>query len=1800
MNPDYQSLTPLSTDERFELLRGRRARTGAAVLLKRSHRDPARPADLAALQREFDITSGLSSAATLLPRWVDSKDGAALVMEDPGGVLLSALPAGGRLSLDEVLALGVQVAAGLSELHRRRIVHNAVRPDAILWRALDLRAWLVDFAAAGSITSASAPMPTPTAMSSPARLVYIAPEQTGRIERGADARSDLYSLGVVLYELLTGAPPFRSDDALALIHWHIAGVPHEPARVDTTVPSLLSDLVMKLLAKAPDERYQSAGGLAQDLAVCARQWSARRQISPFPLGRRDIGEHLVISPKLYGREREVHTLLEAFEHACQGRSNGSLLLVEGYSGIGKTSLIQQLYRPIVRQQGNFISGKFDQVVRGVPFGALIQAFRGLVRQLLTESEARLAAWRETMLRALGSNGGVLAEVIPEIEFIVGPQAAPAVLGSTEAQNRFQRVLHNFVAALAQPEHPLVLFLDDLQWADAATLGLLEPLLTSPDIRCLMLMGAYRDNELDASPRWARTLAALSTAGVVLKRVSLGPLSLPDLTQLVADTLRSSSPQAAPLAQLVHEKTGGNPFFVIQFLKSLERDGHLRFDSELARWVYRIEAIAGAPLADNVIDLMTRSIQRLSPKSQYALTLAACIGNRFDRQTLATVSEQSLAATAEDLEQAIADGLIVDAARPFGDAASEAGGGKGDKDRDSAAYAFLHDRVQQSAYAMIPAERRQMVHLTVGRLLRSRATPEEVETSLFDIVHHLNLGRGLIQVAAERREVAALNLAAGRRAKSSTAHDTALELFLVGLGLLDAQTWSQDHALCFELHLEAAESRYLCGQFDAALQGFAALVDKAHTAIDRARVIRLRSVQYENMARYGDSLTSAREALALFGVSFPDAEALKAAALEREIGTIDSLRNGRQVAELIDLPTMTHPEVRMVMSMLTDIWSAAYIIGDPTLARLISATMVRLSLEHGNVEESAYGYVTHAITVGPVRGEYQAAYDFGRLALEVNKRFDDARRRAKIYQQFHAHVNLWCRPLSTCMAYAREACRSGLESGDFLYAAYGAGTEAWADMMATQDLAQFVRDHVPSVALIEKLKNPGFADSVRVLVNWARALQGHTVAPLSLTDASLDEDAYLSAYRDNPFFATIHAVVRLQLSVLLGTNAQALQAARHAAGLIHHVPGTVWPVIHDFWHGLALAAGITGASSEAHGAWLEQIRQAQSRFETLATHCAENFWCQARLLGAEIARIEGRVRDAIEACEQAIEFAAAGPLLLYHALAHELLGRLHLQREQPSLAAVHLTQAHDRYAQWGAAAKLDAMNHQYPTSPAAHSSLAGASGQAESAVSSSGESARATPMTGPAQAQRQASAEGLLPSAAEATDGLDLYSVLKATQAIGGEVELPALLGRLLHIAIENAGAERGALVLETEAGCVVHATALADETPAGPTRLAPEQGVALEQSDSVPAGIVNYVRRTAETVVLAHAEADEQHGADPYVLRHRPRSLVCLPVRKQGQAIGVLVLEHRRAAAVFTPQRLGTLRTLATQAAIWLENARLVTGLKQEITERQQAQESLSGALAEVQRLKEDLETENSYLRRDLIANVSHDLRTPLVSLRGYLEVLTTKGDTLPADQRRQYLGVALRQSEHLATLIDELFELAKLDFKGMTLVCEPFPFGELAADVVQKFALAAQGRQVNLSVDAPARLPFVDADVSLMERVLENLIGNALKHTPAGGQVSVRLRADGEGLLTQVADTGSGITSAELPFIFDRFYRGTNGAVGGTGLGLAITKRILELHGTEIVAESDESKGTCFTFRLPLHRAHEDGGAQDKRANPL
>jgi predicted ATPase/signal transduction histidine kinase len=1880
----YRLGETLDADGCMRLARAERVPDGARLLARL-------PCDLpnaqAALRHEHQVLASLSIDGVAQPiGWADE---GALLFEDRATQTLAGLAAKGRLQLGWVLDYAEQLAAALAALHRCGIVHRALRPAAVWVDAPAGRVRLADFSdAARDPAEAAAPL-APQLYGS--RLAYAAPEQTGRVGRGCDHRSDFYALGVLLYESLAGRLPFAATDPLELIHAHLAKVPPPLAEAVPGLPLPVSQIVTKLLAKAPDERYQGAAALQRDLQRCRSEWARRGSVAAFAIGQRDVPERFTVPQRLYGRGAELAALTAAYERA--GRGAAALALVDGPAGVGKTALIGALQQAVTRGGGRFVAGKFDQLSLDVPYSALVQALRQLVGLLLAQPEAQLDEQRQRLAQRLGAGSAVIAAFVPELQIVLGEQAPPWPLPPVEAQNRFTLAFQDFIAALATPEQPLVIFLDDLQWADAATLHLLGPLLAGAGARCLLLVGALRELDLEAGHPLAAALAALERGAVPVERIALHALEPAALVQLTADTLHVDAAEAAPLAELLLAKTDGNPFFVTQFLQALHKDGLITFDAERSRWTAHLAAIADAPITDNVVDLMSRKIAQLAPAMQHMLSLAACVGNRFDLDTLCAVSEQPREAVASDLAAAAIEGLVV-----------AQGEGR---------FAFLHDRVQQAAYARLASDEGPYAHLRIGRALAQRWRGERDDATLFDMASQLNLGAGLIETRAERVEVARIQLAAGCKARQSSAHAAALGFFEAGLALLDDAHWATHRDLAFELHLEAAQSLYLCGRFDAAEAAFLALLPRCADALESARVHNLRMVQFESRGRYDEAQASARTGLALLGVDLPQAAADKEAALAREIAAIDAKLGTRAIASLVELPAMTDAATRRVMGILTDIWSATYILGDAVLTRLISATLVRLSLQHGNCEESAYGYVTHAITVGPVRGDYAAAYEFGVLALAVNERLNDRRRRAKIYQQFHAHVALWCRPMHECIGYAREAWRSGLESGDFLYAAYGASTQSWPAIVSCQDLAACLGELTPNLALVERLRNQPFADALRLVMAWAHALRGHTESALSLTHAqgvdAFDEQRYLQAYGGNPFFTMFRAIAKLHLAYLHDEIDAAHAAARSVRETAHQLIGMVWSVLFEVWNGLTLAAYLHRTPDVAEReAWLAEIEAAQRALATLARHCAANFACHALLLEAELDCLQGHTLVALERYEAALAAADASGEVQQRALAHELVAKYWLRRGNRRIGALYLLHALDGYARWGAHAKVLSLRER-------HAALLD-----EAAAPLGGSAA---PAGGAALVLAQ----------------LDLAAIVKAAQALAEPLEAGALIERLLRLAIEHAGARGGALIEDLDGELRVSAVGSAE----GGTAALPRGLLLAESAAHCSAAVVQYVARTRASLAIGDVARDERFVDDARIATFRPRSILCLPIAHQGRLTSILYLEHDLVREAFSPRRIEVLQLLLAQAASSLHNARLAQRIGEAVGERERAEvrlraieaatanvtgmdffralvsnmaqalhvrfafaaEALTGAdgcpaarmrafwkadhfgteleyeiagtpcqevlggqtlfwaddvqtrypsdsalshwgvksylgmpllgtdgkvighiaildpgpiadaqtarsvmglcagragaelerlqaaegqlraLNEVKLLRDRLQEENVYLRRELIANVSHDLRSPLASLRGYLDTLLLKEQTLSAAERRSYLSIASRQTERLQSLIDELFELARLDFQGYRIAAEPVQLGELVGDVVQKFQLAAQAKGVMLGAEASAELPFVHADIALIERAISNLIDNALAHTPAGGCVELVLWAERPTQVTvSVRDSGRGIAAEDLPRVFERFYRADKArrrSAGGSGLGLAIVKRIVELHGGQVQVESREGEGARFWFSL-------------------
>ncbi|MCG3159003.1 MAG: Anaerobic nitric oxide reductase transcription regulator NorR [bacterium] len=1543
MIPGYKILAEIHRGRKRIVYRGLRLPEEAPVIIKALGNELPQPAAVAEMEREYELLRSLPIAGIAQACALElHPPNPVLILEDIGGESLRHLLDARGITLDLFFEIGLQLAATLAAIHQHGIIHKDIAPKNIVVNPASRQVQLIDFSIASRLPHESQKISHPNLLEG--TLAYMSPEQTGRMNRTVDYRTDFYSLGVTFYEMLTGSLPFEFADPLELVHAHLAKMPAPPRALNPAVPQALSEIVMKLMAKTAENRYQSGHGLHADLAACFAQWQTGGRITGFIPGQMDFSDRFHIPQKLYGREPEIAALLAAFERVSQGGLE--LMLVSGYAGIGKSALVNEIHKPIIKQRGYFVSGKFDQFKRNIPYSAIIHALQELLRLLLTESEAQIAAWQDKLSAALAANAQVITDVIPEVEWIIGKPPAVPELPPAESQNRFTLVFQRFLRVFAQKEHPLVIFLDDLQWADSATLKLLHALLTDRHSRFLFVIGAYRDNEVGPAHPLLLTLAeiaknSVTTSGCQLSNLTLKALAPSHLDQFVTEALRCEAGSATPLSDLIMQKTAGNPFFVTQFLQTLHQEGLLQFDYGGRHWQYDLERIQRLGMTDNVVELMAGKIQKLPAATQQAAKLAACIGNHFDCKTLALVLERPVPQAARDLWEALAEGLILPIGNPNDLFPTDSSASP------APAYRFLHDRVQQAAYALIPPERKKAVHLQVGRLMLQHCGAAEREEKIFDIVNHLNRGRDLMTEAGEAAQLAELNLHAGLKAKSAAAFKPALNYFNTGTALLRDEGWSSHYTLAFALHRELAECEYLCGNFEAAERWLALLLSKARSRREHTEIHNLRIIQHENMAQYAAAVQAGREGLELFGIVLPEEEPAKQAAFAAELQAIANLRGQRAIADLIHLPVMAEADMQMSMKLLMTVWAPAYIAGDGSLVRLVSAMMVRLSLQYGNTEASSYGYVTHAITVGSSLGDYASGYEYGRLALAVNDKFHDVKLRAKVHHMFSCFVNFWRRPIRTCFPHSKNALRAGLESGDFVYATYAAIHESWHAFFCGNDLQEFHKEYAPNVDFLLQIKNHSFAEAQRLILHWGLALQGGTADRTSLSSADFTEATYVREYAGAAFFETFYFTTKLHLHYLFEDHAEARRMALRAEAVIPALFGTLWMTTLCCYHGLTLAALHDSAGAAERQAYAAKLADLLAQMQHWAEHCPENFRHQALLLAAEWARICSRPEEAITCYEQAIQAAHEQGILQHEALAHELYGKFWLARKQDRIARSCLLAAHQCYRQWGALAKVEHLEQRYPQLLA----------QAADGHSSAGDW-QATQLT-----------IGRRP------ESLDLEAVIKASHVISGEITLARLLEKLMRIVMENAGAQKAILMLEKEGNLVIEAEAVLAQKDSMPAAAAPagrdeevivRRSLPAETSPALAQTIINYVRRTRESVVLANAAGDSRFAHDPYLAQHQTRSLFCLPVLQQSKLTGILYLENNLTTGAFTPDRIAVTQMLSAQAAIALQNAGLYEEMKQEVAERQRAEAALRAALAEVEQLKNRLQAENVYLQEEI------------------------------------------------------------------------------------------------------------------------------------------------------------------------------------------------------------------------------------------
>jgi PAS domain S-box-containing protein len=1818
------TLDTLHRHGEFVLFRGRRRRgtnprpPSILVLMPRS--EHSRPEIVRMLEHEYSLRTELDPAWAVTPVEITQHEGrTVLILDDPGGEPLAQL-IGTPMEMGRFLRVAIGLSVAVKQLHGRGLIHKDLKPATVMLGPSTGQVWLMGFGIATRLPRERQSADPPEFIAG--TLAYMAPEQTGRMNRSIDSRSDLYALGVTLYEMLTGALPFTASDPMEWVHCHVAKQPLPPAERRKDVPCSVSKIITKLLAKTAEERYQTAAGLECDLRRCLAEWENDRHIAAFVLGAHDTPDRLLIPERLYGRQCEVETLLASFDRVVKS-GIPELVLVSGYSGIGKSSVVNELHKVLVPPRGLFTLGKFDQYKRDIPYFTLAQAFQSLIRTLLTKSEAELKIWREALREALGPNGMLMVDLVPELKVIIGEQPPVPDLEPPDAQRRFQLVFRRFISVFARPEHPLALFLDDLQWLSTATLDLLEDLFTRSDLRYLMLIGAYRNNEVDAAHPLVRKLAAIKNAGAKVEEITLAPLTTEHLGQLISDALRCEPERAAPLADLVHEKSAGNPFFALQFITALAEEGLLTFDHDIAQWSWDLNRLHAERYTDNVVDLMVGKLTRLAAETQAALQQLACLGNVAEIGMLSIVLGTSEDAIHSILWEAVRLELIV---------------------RLDGAYQFVHDRVQETAYSLITADQRAAAHLRIGRLLLTHMPPEKQEEAIFEIVNHLNRGESLMTTRDERDQLADLNLIAGRRAQTSTAYASALTYFVAGATLLREDSWERQHELAFALELHRAECEFLTGTRAESEQRLTTLSRRAVTTVERAKITCLRADLYMTLDQSNRAVAVGLDYLRHLGIDWSAHPTQEEAG--QEYKRIWAQLGSRQIENLVDLPLMSDPASLATLDVLTKLGPAAFFT-DFTLHSLVVCRAINLSLEHGYSD----GLCPHLEWLGAVAGacfdDYQAGFRFGQLGYDLVEKRGLKRFQARTHNNFAVQVLPWAKHFKASRDLLRRAFETASAIGDLTFAAFACANLNTNLLAAGDPLADVQVEIERSLAFAQKIHFGYAIDLVGMQLGLVRTLRGLTAKFGSFDDQQFDEQQLERRLTHNPELAPAESaywIRKLQAHFTAGDYASAVEASRRAQKLVGAWQTAPETAEHHFYGALSHAAFCDSAPSDERQPHLEALADHHRQLEVWAENCPENFENRAALVSAEIARIEGRVLDAEHFYEKAIQSARANGFVQNVAVANELAGRFYGARGFEQIAQLYLRNARQCYLSWGAEGKVRQLDELYP------------------------------------HLRKEEPAPDARLTIGALIEDLDLATVLKISQAVSGEIVLEKLIDTLLRTAIEHAGAERGLLIVPRGTELRIQA-----EATAGSVTL--ELRDVPISSAELPETVIQYAARTQDSLMLDDASARGSFSNDEYIRRTHARSILCLPLIKQGRLIAVLYLENNLAANVFTPARIAVLSVLVSAAAISLENSRLYRELQereakirrlvdanivgvlistlegpifeandaflqmvrytredltsgrlrwremtppewQAVTERAVAQLRATGTcemyekeyfrsdgsrvpvlvagtvigtsrsetlafvldLTERKRAEEERErlrqaqADLAYMSRvvtvgELAASLAHEIKQPITAavMNAKTCARWLQRDEPNIAEACEAASRIVKDTTRAAEIIDRVRSLYRRGAPQRELV----DINEIVREMTVLLHDEANRYSIPIRGELSPGLPKVMADRVQLQQVVMNLMLNGIEAMrDTGGELRITSKRTEDGqLMISVSDSGIGLPQEKPDRIFQAFF---TTKAQGTGMGLSISRAIVESHSGRLWASSNTGRGATFHFSLP------------------
>ncbi|TAE52481.1 MAG: GAF domain-containing protein [Oscillatoriales cyanobacterium] len=1794
--PGYKITTSISDGFNTSVYRGIRQSDEQPVIIKILKAEFPTLEQITRLKNEYKITQHLHADSIVTYYSLETyQNRLALISEDFGGNSLGQIISK-KLDLTAFLNIGIQLASALNSLHQNGIIHKDIKPSNIIINLETGIVKITDFSIASRLSKETPQINSANLVEG--TVAYMSPEQTGRMNRTLDYRSDFYSLGVTFYEMLTGKLPFKSNDILELVHCHIAKHPAPPY-----------------------------------LENCLNSWQTTGEVAYFVPGQLDRSGQLSIPQKLYGRELEVDSLLAAFERVgtrqCRvptgdrdllpGRSE--IVLVSGYSGIGKTAIVNEVHKPIVRQRGYFINGKFDQFKRNIPYAALIQAFGSLIGQLLTESSENLQAWREKLAAALGTNGAVIVDVIPEIELIIGKQPEVPQLGAAESQNRFNRVFQEFIGVFTRAEHPLVIFLDDLQWADSASLNLMQLLLGNSESKYLLLIGAYRDNEVHPTHPLVQAIEQIAKTGTPVNNIVLQPLDFGNVCELIADTITAND-KVRLLAELIFHKTGGNPFFITQLLQALYQENLLHFELSSGSWQWDLAQIQAIGITDkSVVELVASRIEKLPETTQRVLKLAACIGDTFTLDVLSIVNEQSQAQAASELWAALQTGLVLPLSNAY--KIPLVGGWGLDNLRSiipasqsKIAYKFLHDRVQQAAYSLIPDAQKQATHLKIGQLLLKNTPVAEIDDNVFDIVNQLNVGVEFLTEKTEKDELAKLNLIAGKKAKASNAYEAAVRYLNVGLELINSSqspvsmqsSWDTDYDLTLNLHVEAAEAEYLNTNFGRSQELADLVLQQAVSVLDKIKVYEIQIQSYMSQNQFSQAVDYGLKAVEILGLSLSEIPPENLAGIKLP-----------QIEELEKVPVMTDDYQLAAMRILSVLLSPAF-GAKPELLPQIIFTMVDFGMESGYSALGAIAYTWYGLLLSAVLGELNAGYHSGQLGLKLLDKFNAKQLKSKIYNMFNTFVRHWKEHARETIVSLMEGIQSGLETGDLEFGSYCAMNYCNHLFLIGEPLENVAQKQGQYINLTLNLKQDFPSVFIRTWSQMVLNLMGRSTNKSQLIGDEFNEIEMLPNLKVNWSFFNFYFAKTLLHYLFKEYDmavANASLAVEYAGGMV----GYMMVGTNNFYYSLALLAVYPTADSAAQEKYLMQVAANQEQMQTWAHHAPMNYQHKYDLVEAEKARVFGKNWEAADYYDKAIQGAKEQGYIQEEALANELAAEFYFSRNKDKIAQVYLTESYYGYIHWGAIAKVKDLEARYP----------------QLVAQTLNRETKTRDLTVTATTTTTSS---------DFSKSLDIGTFVKASQAITSEIVLDKLLASLIEILLENAAAQKAVLMLYKDDSLLIQAACTSEQNQAVVL-----QSLPVEISQDLPVSIVNYVARTQKDLVLNNAASDGLFTEDPYIVSSQPKSILCNPVIYQGQLTGILYLENNLAVGAFSPERLQVLKVLTSQVAIALENAKLYAKAQQKSQQLEQSLHKLQQTQAQL------VQTEKISSLGQLVAGVAHEVNNPVGFISGNLHHAN--------DYVRDLICIVNLYQQHYPQPVQEIAEAAEdmeLDYlmEDLPKMLGSMQLGtDRIRDIMQSLrnfsrvdgnekkpadihagiesTLMILQHRLKANAERPSiqvikeygDLPAVECYSGQLNQVFMNLLSNAIDALDESNasrtyadidkhpniitvctevkdvkEEGIRKKEEGRGnkeeerenkeevrggksesfAVIRIKDNGPGMPESTRCKLFDPFFT-TKPEGKGTGLGLSISYQIVvEKHGGAIECISEPGKGAEFVIAIPLN----------------